>query len=268
MSELLNAVRRGDTAAVAHLLASDPYISGTDNALVTSVYDGHTEIVELLLKNGANASARNNESIKIAAQCGHTEIAHLLLCHGADACTDHNTPIQYSASEGHHDISALLIGHGADPSYRDHALIKAAIYRNDLEELTDLITRQRIKVPRSSVVWCIMWGRTELLKYLITPELATHKAMQCAIDNSCADTVRILLDAGADATACDHTAIKSAVQCGNSEIIHTLTDHMRYNPTYRYAYNGTLQIYHSTHGLIYSSAEESFHVPKSARSVR
>ena len=56
--------------------------------LESACYDGHTEVVKLLLADpGVDPSAKDNESIRFASYYGHTEVVKLLL---ADLRVDPN----------------------------------------------------------------------------------------------------------------------------------------------------------------------------------
>ena len=45
---------------------------------------GHKDVVELLLKNGADIHAENDYALRMAAWNGHKDIVELLLENGAD----------------------------------------------------------------------------------------------------------------------------------------------------------------------------------------
>ncbi|XP_004636880.1 ankyrin repeat domain-containing protein 27 isoform X2 [Octodon degus] len=80
---------------------------------------GRADLVSLLLKHGANPSARNTNQavpLHLACQKGHFQVVRCLL----DSKTkpnkkdlSGNTPLIYACSGGHHEIAALLLQHGA-----------------------------------------------------------------------------------------------------------------------------------------------------------
>jgi ankyrin repeat protein len=90
------------------------------NAFWAAIYKGYTEIVCLLLEHGADVNLPGGEhgnALGAAIYCGHTEIVHLLLKHGADV----NLPggkrgnaLGTAIYCGYIEIVHLLLEHGAD----------------------------------------------------------------------------------------------------------------------------------------------------------
>ncbi|XP_023419467.2 ankyrin repeat domain-containing protein 27 isoform X1 [Cavia porcellus] len=80
---------------------------------------GRADLIPLLLKHGANPSARNTNQavpLHLACQKGHFQVVKYLL----DSNTkpnkkdiSGNTPLIYACSAGHHEVAALLLQHGA-----------------------------------------------------------------------------------------------------------------------------------------------------------
>ncbi len=78
VKEMLNA-STGENGVNGASSVFDPSVRGNE-ALVTAVDLGHTEIVRLLLEGGrVDPSARKNECIRIACKKGHHNIVRLLL---------------------------------------------------------------------------------------------------------------------------------------------------------------------------------------------
>tara|TARA_Y100001970_G_scaffold36092_1_gene44617 strand:+ start:359 stop:1027 length:669 start_codon:yes stop_codon:yes gene_type:complete len=83
-----------------------------------ALMEGHTEIVKLLLDVGARAHGIGGYEtpLHVAARDGHTEIVKLLLDAGADVDVDVYddnwcTPLEYAESEGHSAIVSLIKTH-------------------------------------------------------------------------------------------------------------------------------------------------------------
>ncbi|MBQ9575239.1 MAG: ankyrin repeat domain-containing protein [Synergistaceae bacterium] len=105
-------------------------------ALMIAVCGGHADVVELLLKHGADVNARDNTdwtALIYATNEGHEEIAKILLKHGADVDAREKigiTPLINAASHCYAEIVELLLKHGANVNaQRDDgwtALIAAA----------------------------------------------------------------------------------------------------------------------------------------------
>ncbi|KAF3075523.1 hypothetical protein CFAM422_002216 [Trichoderma lentiforme] len=89
-----------------------------NTSLSLAAIKGHTDIVQLLLANGAD---KKDEALKEAADNGHTDIVQLLLGNGAGG---KDKALKWAASGGHTDIVQLLLANGADE--KDEALKEAA----------------------------------------------------------------------------------------------------------------------------------------------
>jgi uncharacterized protein len=127
MTELLEALYRGDEQKVSELLAGDPALDVFEAAAF-----GRTErLRELLDEDAALANAFGDDGFQplgLACFFGHVEAARLLLERGADPNTlAHNEHIQAgplhsaSASENkdeatRYELCELLLDRGADPS--------------------------------------------------------------------------------------------------------------------------------------------------------
>lgn len=117
-----DAVNHGDLAKVKELLKENPdLVGGTDNQGNTPLHLAvTTEVADVLLGNGANKNARNNDGetpLYWAARKGNAAVAELLLARGADANSkDQNgeDPLHMAALEGHKDVVAMLLASGAD----------------------------------------------------------------------------------------------------------------------------------------------------------
>lgn len=96
------------------------------SALAWAVEIGYSEVVQLLLENGANRDSRDNVGrtpLSLAAEKGYTTIVTLLLEKGTDSsCKDNNgrTPLSFAVENGHEAITNLLLEKGADPNSRNN----------------------------------------------------------------------------------------------------------------------------------------------------
>ena len=91
MTALMKAVRRNDVARVAALIAEGVDVNeldGGDAPLVMAAYEGHTEIVRLLLEAGADVKAVDPSmkatALHAASYAGRTEAAKVLIEYGID----------------------------------------------------------------------------------------------------------------------------------------------------------------------------------------
>lgn len=87
---------------------------------------GNTEVVQLLIVNGANINAKNNVGstpLHYASTEGNTEVVNLLIDNGADInVKDHvdTTPLHKASFKGHTEVVKLLIDNGADIHVKDN----------------------------------------------------------------------------------------------------------------------------------------------------
>jgi ankyrin repeat protein len=89
-------------------------------ALIWASRKGHTDIVELLLNNGANvnlAPYSGVSALHLASKYGHKQIVELLLNKGADVNAETSgkfTALILASEQGNIDIVKLLLDNGAD----------------------------------------------------------------------------------------------------------------------------------------------------------
>lgn len=118
---LLEACKSGKSREVARLLekgasvrARDPEFEGTP--LHWAVYGGHTKVVAMLLKNGADINALNKDGrtpLSFAASLGHADIVKLLIRKGANTHLkdkDGLTAADWASAKGNRAIAKTLRG--------------------------------------------------------------------------------------------------------------------------------------------------------------
>ena len=105
------------TLAVTSLLATTAFADPIHSA----VWNGDLEGVQAELDNGVDVDEKDDlwgrTPLHIAAEEGHKEIAELLIAEGADVNAKSEadaTPLHYAASWGGKEIVELLIAAGAD----------------------------------------------------------------------------------------------------------------------------------------------------------
>ena len=123
---IYQASGRGDEETAMRLLDADPtLLNARDNALGDSPLGwatrlGHTELVETLLKRGADPNVQNFDGdtpLMIAVYEGYLEIARTILEHGAKIDTknmERITALHFAVFSGRADMVTMLIGAGAD----------------------------------------------------------------------------------------------------------------------------------------------------------
>lgn len=88
---------------------------------------GYTEVVRILLENGANIEAKTSMSrtpLHIACMRGNMPIVEILVENNANINTtdnDFNTPLHYVCEHGFIDILKFLLDHSPEVSIKNHA---------------------------------------------------------------------------------------------------------------------------------------------------
>ncbi|EDQ86259.1 uncharacterized protein MONBRDRAFT_11038 [Monosiga brevicollis MX1] len=86
---------------------------------------GHDNVVEMLLKHGADANAKDKDNktpLYYACRNCHDNVVGMLLKHGADANAkdnDNKTRLHYACDSGHDNLVEMLLKHGADANAKD-----------------------------------------------------------------------------------------------------------------------------------------------------
>ena len=111
---LIDAAGAGLFKGVTQMLDAGECVNSLDaegnSPLICAAEEGHEDIVELLLRHGADVQARNvmNESaLHVAAWNGHAGVVSALLAHGAavnQPGPDGETPLLLAADGGFIDV--------------------------------------------------------------------------------------------------------------------------------------------------------------------
>lgn len=129
--DLYEAAEIDDLLRVKRILQANPsLIHGKDeyefSVMHAAVATDNEELVEYLIRQGADVRAKNDEGITPLHIALYPEIASLLIRHGADvnaAANDGSTPLHAQVSDGEErlDVVEALLRHGADKSRKDRS---------------------------------------------------------------------------------------------------------------------------------------------------
>lgn len=182
--ELFNAVQSGDAVAVERILTTAPDLISGKNEGATPLHfaalENHREVVDLLLIQGANLNARDDEfhmtPIGWANERGHTEMVDYLYSRDSEvnlnraaaygltgrvrellskdsaqinAMDHYGTPIHEASLWGRPQIVTLLLEHGAEPNLKNcHGQTALEIAQGQVEsggQSTPLVLEARRK---------------------------------------------------------------------------------------------------------------------------
>ena len=202
--KLLLSKQKNENEEDENQKAYSPYshlYKSEQTALIAAISKGDMEIVELLLDNGVNVEAQNQDGVTAlmyAASKGNITAVKLLL--KANAKIDAKdksgyTALVYSFDAKDIKISRLLLELGAA---EDEGGAKALIYAalEGKEKLADMILKKGVEVNVSNEI-----GMT---------------ALMCAAENGKKEVLKLLLNKGADVNARDddgYSVIMYAVRC-------------------------------------------------------
>lgn len=150
---LIVAAREEQPKVVAELVKQrgvkiDARNAAGDSALMLASLRGYTEVVEILLKAGAQFNHEGWNPLLYAAFEGRTAIVEMLLAKGANpdaVAPNRATPLMFAARNGHEDVVVRLLKAGANPDLKNDqnetADSWAAKYRNT--DIAELIQAER-----------------------------------------------------------------------------------------------------------------------------
>ncbi|XP_052791333.1 caskin-2-like isoform X3 [Mya arenaria] len=182
---------------------------------------GHTEIMQLLLRNGANVNLKDNKgmiALHYAAWQGKLEPVHVLLewrSHTNEPAAAGETPLHLAAQHGHFDVVNLLLLHQASPLAPNkdrktplHLACEFGRYR-----VVDLLLRSNLCCP---------------LLVDSCSDLAENRptCLHLAAKNGHSDIIRLLLQGGMNVNRStpQGTCLHEAALFGKTDVVRLLLD--------------------------------------------
>jgi ankyrin repeat protein len=231
-----------ETSNINVNICSEEYYS---TALIVAAQSKNTDIVRLLLENGADINLTNycnDSALMIATADGHFEIVELLLTTAGIAINTQQKYCRYTAlikaaELGHTKIIQLLLENGADINLTDYcnnsALMMATqsghteIVQLLLDKGADInLTNNRNENALIMAVKKDFQNIVELL--LAKPDIyCGYTALIKAAELGHTKIIQLLLENGADINLTDYynnSALMMATQSGHTEIVQLLLD--------------------------------------------
>ena len=199
---------------------------------------GILKFVKNLIDKGFDPSIDDNYAIQLASYNGHTEVVKLLLDDPrVDPTVGNNFAIRMSSEYNHPDVVKLLLqDERVDPSTLNNYAVRWSSYKGHTKVVKMLLDDPRVD-PSAKDNYAIMsaadHGHTEVVKLLlddprVDPTAIDNQAIRWASFNAHTEVVKVLLDdPRVDPTVEDNWAIKSAAHYGHTEVVKLLLDDPR-----------------------------------------
>lgn len=181
-----------------------------------------------------NLLFRGSTPLDLAVAAGHAETARLLIDNGADVRRVYpsgRTPLHIAAAGGSAELTALLIDRGAEIEARDRyglSPLDLAISRGQAAPLGVLLD-SGAKTQPGLLRSALRANRPEVVRALVThTKVSLAEIVKYAIAQRRPEILDILIQAGADLNARDEagfTALQDAALSGNLDSVRILVDH-------------------------------------------
>jgi ankyrin repeat protein len=216
-TRVMDAVRRGDAAAVRALIQKKAVVTGAEadgtTALHVAVTRDQLEIVQALLKAGAPANAATRYGVTplaLAATNGNVAVVGALLEAGANpnaASPEGETILMDAARSGNLAVVDRLIAAGADVNARDTWRNETAVMRAASENHADVVRRLAaakadVNVRSKALAYPNVREDFSTMVFTAIPK-GGFTALMLAAREGAHGAAAALLDAGADPNVTD-----------------------------------------------------------------
>lgn len=109
-----------------------------DDALRVASFNGNAEVVKFLIGKGANIHATDNFALKWAIKHGNIDLVEFLLDEGADIHSNNDETLRSAIDYGHSEVTKLLISRGANILAKNDEALQRAILNDSTEAIKNL----------------------------------------------------------------------------------------------------------------------------------
>ncbi len=187
--------------------------------------NGHIQIVNFLIENGADVHALNDIAIKSAIENHHINIAKLLLDVGVNIV--YNDIIYRASIYGHLDILEHILNLGVPVKKFEPAVMKS-IENRHLHIIKFLADIGVDFEEKSHEMLCIASenGDYDTTKYILDnyPKCSCDFPLRCASDMGHLHIVKLLIDNGANIHSNDDAALQYAARGGHLDVVKFLVE--------------------------------------------
>ena len=244
-NRLIQAARNGDLRTVEELITIgiDPDWHGEsspETALCAASQAGHTDVVRLLLKHGAEVNLSINSSntaLTEASLAKHWDLARSLLDHGANPLQrdsfDDRTSVWLAASYGKSDILRFMLETASDETNQNQIIkeiMLGAASGGNLSLINEVDQRVDVNCRGASGETPLMEagssGNVDAIRFLLAKGADVHMqddmgntALNLAAGSGNATAVKILIDAGSDIHHRNQVCTDRCISNGKSMIM-------------------------------------------------
>lgn len=201
-----------------------------DRCLISACETGFFEIIEYLVKQGANINFLDGEPLITACKHGYSKVVDFLVNNGADICIRNNSPILDACKFGHVKIVDYLIGKGIDiHTVSSRALVNACRCEHlnvmillvkkgaDIRSVENILVVEACRNTNADILRFLIRNGVDVLSKGIEPLIVACRSGQIAI-------VRYLIDIGFDICANDNEALIESCRSGFANIVSLLIE--------------------------------------------
>lgn len=240
---LMWAVHSGNIDIVNFLIAEGAIIGAKAyqgaTALILAISGQHEASAVALINAGGDPNGRGNYSrnfLETAAESGMTDVIDALIRNGADLTSFGASALSYAVSRGHKDTALLLLDAGVDANSKaarsGHSVLYTASASGHVDLAKLLISRgadaSEPSGRMSPLYPAVAWGHTTVVELLIdNGAVATAQHMLSAVQQGNTDTA-IALMSRLDVDTFERVEIENllavADEPGNEEFIQLLLE--------------------------------------------